>query len=379
MVRSEIFTQARQGNPEAIAALMNHSLQAKQIAVRVSIKDEAMMAIATGQTPPNRDFMVAFVCRGLRKLEAERIQKVTIVAYVQGGTTPLWRETVQLAPAAVSHRNGRSRAPFPPPPPTQLPASQPRPKLPPVGRSPRRRQAPRTWVDRLRTFGGFVLFSAIVALSVALAALVKVFTTLLAENAIYSIQFLGDLMRGIEIAEVFNLLVFAILGLGMGLATAFVPRQFGIRLNAVLIIILLPLLLSVGPFVRYDNWINEFATNEAIPLEESKTYTDNYLLRRIDRSGLLGFYLHTAKYPGLPVYIAQLDEADPLESQAVAQVERSVGVTSEDLSWWFTVCMWGIRSFYYLVSAVTVIGHFGQGIGLGDRIARRYSEEAEEG
>lgn len=404
MVRSEIFTQARQGNPQAIAALMNHSLQPRQIQVSVSVKDRELVAIATGQTPPDRDFMVNFVQRGMSKLEAEPIRYVTVVGYVWGGTAPLWHETVALAPSSETpvepsserpvgsvssaprpgvstsqtfpttlNGNPRSAIASPPAPPATPPS---RPKLPPVGRSRRRRPVP-PWLARLRTFGGILLFLAISALSIALAAVVKLFATLLAENSIYSIQFLGDLLRGIDIAEVFNILVFAILGLGLGVATAFVHRNWGIRFNAAIAIVLLPLLLSVGPFIRYDNWVNEFASNESISRLESKRYTDRYLQRRIDRTGPLGFYLHTAKYPGLPVYIAQLDEVDALESEAVNRVQRTVGITSRDLSRWFAICMWGIRGFYFLVSAITLIAHFGQGVMLGDRIAQRNLEDWE--
>ncbi|MCC5899023.1 MAG: hypothetical protein EA395_00185 [Phormidium sp. GEM2.Bin31] len=379
MVRSEIFTRARQGNPEALAALMNHSLQAKQITVNVSVQGQSLVAITTGQTAPDQAFMVNFICRGLRKLEADSIRKVTIVGYLNGGTIPLWRETIQLDSQAS--REFLPLEPVPPLTPAPLPPSAPpsRPRLPtsltPVSR--RRRQPP-TLVSRLRTLGGVLLFLLVGGVSIAVASLVKLLTALLAENSIYSINLLGDLFRGIEIIEVFNVLVFAILGLGLGVATAFIPRYLGIRLNALVIILLLPTLLSFGTMIRYDNWINEFAANESISITESRLKTDRYLYERIETTGIWGFYLHTARYPSLPLYVRQFEELDPLESEAMSRVQGSVGIDPDDLSTLFSICMWGIRGFYFLVSAITVIGHFGQGIELADRLSGRVQPPLEE-
>ncbi|MFP4221007.1 MAG: hypothetical protein ACLFM4_09225 [Phormidium sp.] len=370
MVRSEIFSRARQGNADALAALMNHSLQAKQITVNVSVQDQSMVAIATGQTAPDRAFMVNFICRGLRKLEADSIRKVTIVGYLNGGTIPLWRETIHLdTTEEAGYPPLLSEKPDSPSvssakPPVAYPAS-----LTPI--ASRRRRQPPTVLSRLKMLLGVLVFVMVSGMAIAVAALVKLLTALLAENSIYSINLLGDLFRGIEIVEVFNVLVFAILGLGLGVATAFIPRYLGIRLNALVIILLLPTLLSFGTIIRYDNWINEFAANEAISITESRLKTDRYLYERIEETGIWGFYLHTARYPSLPLYVRQFEERDPLESDAVSRVERQVGMNPDDLSLLFSVCMWGIRGFYFLVSVITVIGHFGQGIDLADRLSGR--------
>ncbi|NMG60478.1 hypothetical protein E1H12_18650 [Geitlerinema sp. P-1104] len=372
MVRSEIFTRARQGHPDALAALMNHSLQAKQITVSVSVQGQSLVAIATGQTAPDRAFMVNFICRGLRKLEADSIRKVTIVGYLNGGTLPLWRETIQLDSPDSEDILPPEPAPLSPNPlPPSGPPSAPRLPQSLTPASSRRRRQPPTLVSRLRTLGGVLLFLLVGGVSIAVASLVKLLTALLAENSIYSINLLGDLFRGIEIIEVFNVLVFAILGLGLGVATAFIPRYLGIRLNALVIIFLLPTLLSFGTIIRYDNWINEFAANESLSITESRLKTDRYLYERIEETGIWGFYLHTARYPSLPLYVRQFDELDPLESEAMSRVQGSVGINPDDLSTLFSICMWGIRGFYFLVSAITVIGHFGQGIELADRLSGR--------
>ena len=258
-----------------------------------------------------------------------------------------------------------------PPPTPRLPQS-----LTPV--SSRRRRQPPTFVSRLRLLARVLLFLLLGGISIAVASLVKLLTVLLAENSIYSINLLGDLLRGIEVIEVFNVLVFAILGLGLGVATAFIPRYLGIRLNALVIILLLPTLLSFGTIIRYDNWINEFAANESLSVTESRLKTDRYLYERIEETGIWGFYLHTARYPSLPLYVRQFEELDPLESEAMSRVQGSVGIHPDDLSMLFSICMWGIRGFYFLVSVITVIGHFGQGIELADRLSGRIPPLLEE-
>ena len=61
------------------------------------------------------------------------------------------------------------------------------------------------------------VFSALVLTVVAIA--IKVLVLKLAHRFVYPIFIFGDLLRGLEIIDLLNILVFAILGMGLGVAT----------------------------------------------------------------------------------------------------------------------------------------------------------------
>ena len=213
--------------------------------------------------------------------------------------------------------------------------------------------------------------------SVGLSFSCKVWTAQLSENVIYQIQFLGDLLRGLEVAEVFNIVVFAILGLGLGLATALVPRSFGIRVTATIGLIVLPIIFSVSSVIRYQSWISEFAETEKLGEAQAIAQTDIYLQTKVEHTGFLGFYLHTAKYPGLPTTRIQMEQIDTLESEAADRLEDAFSSILNklplklELPQIFALCMWGIRVFYMLLSLLTAIGNFLQGVRWADVLARR--------
>ena len=93
--------------------------------------------------------------------------------------------------------------------------------------------------------------------------------------------------------------------------------------------------------------------------------------------GFLGFYLHSAKYPGLPTTRIQMEQIDALESQAADRLEEAFSSVLSalpiqlKLPQIFALCMWGIRVFYALLSLLTAIGNFLQGVRWADALARR--------
>ena len=96
MAQSKILTLAKQGNPKAIAALMNYSLRSKQITVVVNIADACLSVVATAPKPPDRAFMTHFVRKGLEKLRIEGLHRAIVEGYGMGLERPAWQETLML-------------------------------------------------------------------------------------------------------------------------------------------------------------------------------------------------------------------------------------------------------------------------------------------
>ncbi|TAF53653.1 MAG: hypothetical protein EAZ61_06710 [Oscillatoriales cyanobacterium] len=413
MVRSDIFSQAQGGDPKAIAALMNHSLQRKHVTVRAALRAGCLTILATSRECPDARFMANFVRRGLDRLQPQQIHRVVIRGYAIGTIGSLWTAEFDPhsdAPPQISTlpqsnrpqtgqpRTGQPRTSQP----TKLPRSarsqppigssaQPRSIAPVTRRSSGSSASPRQSarsskpksrfspvLEPLLNILALLAFFLLSILTILLAFGCKVWTAEFAETTIYQIQFLGDLLRGLEAAEIFNIIVFAILGLGLGLVTAFVPRSFGIRTTAAIGLIVLPVIFSISSMIRYQSWIREFSQSEKLDHDQAIAQTDIYLDRKVNQAGFWGFYLHTAKYPGLPTTQIQMEQIDTLESQAADRLEDAFSALlgslpiKLELPQIFAICMWGIRLFYFLLSLLTAIGNFLQGIRWADYVARRH-------
>ncbi|NJN62465.1 MAG: hypothetical protein HC795_13900 [Coleofasciculaceae cyanobacterium RL_1_1] len=314
MVRSDIFSQAQRGDPKAIAALMNHSLQRKQVTVRAALRAGCLTILATSRECPDARFMANFVQRGIDRLQPHQVNRVVIRGYAIGTIGSLWTaefdphssappqiSTVPQSglpqtgkpaaistsvprtpsPTSASKRQGRDRPASPLR--SARPKSNSAPQNTPQTAPPRRQsaspsrssrpitqparspkpQTPLTKVlDRLLKVLSSLTFITLSIVTILLAFGCKIWTAEFAENTIYQIQFLGDLLRGLEAAEVFNIFVFAILGLGLGLATMLVPRSFGVRVTATIGLLVLPVIFSISSVIRYQSWIHEFSQTE---------------------------------------------------------------------------------------------------------------------
>jgi cytoskeletal protein RodZ len=94
------FTElAKQGNPGAIAALMNRSLQPKGITAKVAaIGNNLQIRLESAQVP-NQAALVKFVHKGLTTLAVESIQTVHLSGYLLGEAAPAWEEDIELSPS----------------------------------------------------------------------------------------------------------------------------------------------------------------------------------------------------------------------------------------------------------------------------------------
>jgi hypothetical protein len=69
-----------------------------------------------------------------------------------------------------------------------------------------------------------VIYLFIAIFLILVTASIKVGASLIAEQFLYKIIIIGDVFSTLEVVEFVNVLVFAILGMGFGLATAFLPK-----------------------------------------------------------------------------------------------------------------------------------------------------------
>ncbi len=369
MTKMKVLELAKQGNPKAIASLMNHSLEPRRITVAVSPSDRGLTIQATAPQPPDRAFLVDFIRQGLERLDATTVQRVMIRAYGKGSRSPVWQETLVL----------RDDAPI-------LPVSQastlktanvsvlPSTRSAAVGSRSRPRP---TVLESIKTILGFCFYFVGVGAAFYIAGILRFVSAVLAEKYIYTIEFLGDLLRGLEVAEVLTIVVCGILGLVLGLITVLVPRSIGHRFSAALLGAAVLVLFFLGSVIRYQDWVSDFALQEKVSEVQAIEISDAYLKRQVGVAGFPGFYLHTARYPLLPMRQTEMQDAADLDTRVSSRIATGLSILAKietqprTISLIFAACIWGIRLFYLLLSIVAASLYFDRGKKLADKWAKR--------
>ena len=96
MTSSEAIKLARAGNPKAIAALMNHSLQPKGITVKTSLNGECLSVLLEAAQVPNQKEMVGWLKKGMINLGAASIHTVKLYGRQTGAKYPVWKREFEL-------------------------------------------------------------------------------------------------------------------------------------------------------------------------------------------------------------------------------------------------------------------------------------------
>lgn len=409
MTQPSIIELARGGNPDAIALLMNQALTTYAIQVRVKRWESRLVITAIADPVPDRAFVLQFVRQGMANLGATGLQTVVIMGCRAGSLAPVWEEAWHAnqwqevhwgdpptaatasrtagAPAPGTRTIAPNAAAAPGPAAASLPlatadgdpfaaadatgldwvdphppAASPRrsPSPPPSAITPNpggTAGEPRSPITSGRIIACVILVGVTLSITIAL----KLLLVLMAEAAVYQIPFVGEFLRSIDVIDLLNLLVFAILGLGMGLACSLFGRPWGPRLGALLLIPLVPLIFLLTPAMRYGLWVRNVATTQGISAEAAALTTGTFLRDRVGQDGVWGLYRYSARYPILPITAAAMQEAPSIEKQVNATLSDLSQLDAERVARILALCSWGIRAFYFAISIGATVSHFHRG------------------
>lgn len=96
MTQSNILEQAKQGNPEAIAVLLNRHLQPKGISVKTAQQDRCLQIMVEAAQVPNQQAVVTFIYQGITKLGTTSIERIKIYGRKAGDDFPAWNQEFEL-------------------------------------------------------------------------------------------------------------------------------------------------------------------------------------------------------------------------------------------------------------------------------------------
>jgi hypothetical protein len=100
MTQPHLQNTAKQGDPQAIAALINKSLETRGIVVRASLAMDCLTLVAESKDVPDKSFLAEFIRKGMTSLNPISIKKVILQGRVVGEPTNLWNEEFTLTSSA---------------------------------------------------------------------------------------------------------------------------------------------------------------------------------------------------------------------------------------------------------------------------------------
>ena len=222
------------------------------------------------------------------------------------------------------------------------------------------------------------LYILIVSVTIIVVVWLKQLLVFVGDEYLYAIPFLGDILRSIEIIELANLVVFAILGMFFGMATAFLPKTKIRYLSIALLTVAVPLLFSITSFIRYQQWLQKVAIQEKVSHARAKRLTDSYLSSKIGKRGFWGFYQYTAQFPIVPTNKKQIDEIEDMDRRLKLGLSKllskAIGDRPRLVNFFFVAQGWIIRLFYFLIAAFATIFHFQDGTLQAERMMAKLTE-----
>lgn len=209
----------------------------------------------------------------------------------------------------------------------------------------------------------------------AIAILLKILITFLGEVYVYSIPILGGLLQSLEIVEVSNFLIFAILGFGVGVATVFLPNRLRQRWGAIALLILIPIVISSGYMTRHHYWVRQVASEAQMTVSEARSATDSLLETQIGQGGTLGYFFYTIKVPLLPTDARSMQDLATSEKRLNQEVVSMSGMESKTVSLLFDVVGWSVRAFYLFIALMTACIYFYKGMGRVQSVRRQQQQQ----
>ena len=87
---------AKQGNPNAIAVLINRNVKPKGITAKVSRKDDCLRVMLESNQVPNQDNLSEFIRNAILKLGIAELNTLQVLGRQVGDQAPAWSQTINL-------------------------------------------------------------------------------------------------------------------------------------------------------------------------------------------------------------------------------------------------------------------------------------------
>lgn len=190
----------------------------------------------------------------------------------------------------------------------------------------------------------------------------KVIFAGLAEAYLYTLPLLGGFLRSIELAEISNLLVFALLASGLGAATFLLPRKWNNWAKMSLLLVVSPFVFSASYLMQQHMWIQRVATRADISYNEARDITNAFLKRDAGIGGFWGFYSFSTEVAELPTLRKSLESERANPSKLLAdELSGYKDPRADAVAYVFARVGWLMRFMYMNLAALTGLIYYFKG------------------
>lgn len=187
------------------------------------------------------------------------------------------------------------------------------------------------------------------------------------ETFVYNLPIFGGLLKSLELMEVTNVIVFAILGVSLGAFTLWLPRRWSLWVKLIPFLIAVPLVFMSGYVVRYHLWVQQVAVQSELLPTQAQQVTNTLLKQATGNEGVIGFFRYTVQVPILPTDLRALQSIDEDDKWFRSELTRFSGLEPGLFTMVFKVTGWSIRWFYILLAVITASLYFAKGVVWADR------------
>ena len=184
-----------------------------------------------------------------------------------------------------------------------------------------------------------------------------------AHTYLYSVPWLGGFLRSIELLELSNLFVFAVLGVGVGAATVWLPRRWNHRIKLAFLLALGPFVFSASYMMQQSLWVKDVAEQGNISYREAQSVTNTYLKREVGKGGFFGFFPFSTQLAELPTRLESLTAEQSVNpNELLSQELSSYDDPRADMAAYvFERVGWLIRFMYMTIAALTGLIYYFKG------------------
>jgi hypothetical protein len=191
---------------------------------------------------------------------------------------------------------------------------------------------------------------------------IKLLIAWAAEIYLHPIPILGGWLKSLEIVELVNIIIFALLGLGLGGATLYLPAKTPMVFKALVLVVAIPLIFFSSYWLRQIFWLNQLAIEANQPIEQVAALANQAMLRESGSEGFWGYFKVTTKMPILPANVAELERMAEDQQWFRSELTRFSGIEPGVFSMIFDGAGWGIRIFHMALATLTGIIYFLKGV-----------------
>jgi hypothetical protein len=187
-----------------------------------------------------------------------------------------------------------------------------------------------------------------------------------AETYLHPIPILGGWLKSLEIVELVNIIIFAILGFGLGGASQFLPSKTPFILKSLVLIIAIPIVFLSSYWLRQTLWLNHLAAQSNQPVNQIAMLANQAIARETGSEGFWGYFKLTTKMPILPATVEEVERMVEDQKWFRSELTRFSGIEPGVFSMIFDGAGWGIRLFHMVLATLTGVIYFFKGLAWAD-------------